>query len=131
MGLEFTADVSPLERTYADMVQQLHDFPQQMAQQLTDWQREDMNRRWPDTVMPTPHSVQTSIWPRSRLVEHHATGKPRGRPKGAKTLHLAKSVKGPTGRILQSQRPILRPELFDKLDARMVKLLEIVSWKTF
>src|SRR6516164_3922182 len=126
MGLELSADVSPIELTYADMIQQLADLPEKMGTEMMAWQKDDMKRRYPNMTMPDAHSVQTMIWPRSRLTttQRYAIRMP-GRPKGAKTMNIGGK---PRGFVKVSRNPtILRPELFDMLDARMVALLEAVD----
>lgn len=94
-----------------------------MPEELENWQREDMRRKYPNMQTETvanETSATTLIWPRSRLPSkdtHHRT-------QGPKQHRPAK--RGP---VVRSNRPILRAELLRLLWDRMVKLTaEAMKW---
>jgi hypothetical protein len=95
-----------------------------MPEELTAWQKEDMRRRYANTTTPDDKTAFTEIWPRSRLsgqrqVTHRAS---------SRQLRTAVSRPGGAGRP-RSDRQILRPELFEKLCARMRALLaKTMEW---
>jgi hypothetical protein len=100
-----------------------------MPQGLTDWQTEDMHRKYPETEIDATAapdvSATTMIYPRSRTFDQ--THPHRGR-----VVAVRKPVLSSMPRLLHSvmQHPILRPELFDKLYSRMVALLDDkIRWR--
>jgi hypothetical protein len=121
--LEITLDVSKLVETLNSMEAQLKNFPTDMGQELTDWQTEDMNRRYPNTTVDET-SASTEIWPTSRLNDQKRIVAAL-RSRGKKVAQPVARVKG-----AGSQRPILREELYEKLVTRMDKLMsEKLSWR--
>jgi hypothetical protein len=95
-----------------------------MPQGLTDWQTEDMNRKYPETntdevSAANQTSVSTPIFPRSRTYEQM-------HPHRSRPVAVRKPALASMPRLLKStlRHPILRPELFDKLYSRMVALLD-------
>jgi hypothetical protein len=96
---------------------------EEIAKELTAWQRDDMKRTYPNTKQEDEKTATTEIWPRSRVSDKpRATGEKRVRvfapPRG-----------GP--RVASSTRPILRSELFKTLCNRMSELLNrAVTWQT-
>jgi hypothetical protein len=128
--LSLQLDTEPLERDIDNMLMQLTQLPSEMADQLTAWQREDMKRTFPNTVMPDAQTVETDIWPRSRTPSKHLqTGHPRGRPIGRRLASAPIGRRPLQGKPAPSTRPILRESLFDMLDARMRALLDAIRWK--
>jgi hypothetical protein len=102
---------------------------EEMPQGLTDWQVEDMHRKYPETkaeqVSEEEYSATTMIYPRSRTYEqthpHRAHAVARRKPVLSAMPRLIKSV---------LRHPILRPELFDKLLSRMTAMLsEKIKWR--
>jgi hypothetical protein len=124
-------DDSAVATAIDNMLGQLKAFPDKMAVELTDWQTEDMKRRYPNVERPDEHSVETDVWPRSRLSSQHhrptsrRLGRPPGNPQHARAL---KPMPGPRRGV--STRPILREELWDQLVARMGELLGTLSFKS-
>jgi hypothetical protein len=127
MSFEISIDgVDPLLKKFDAYAEQLKELQTTMPEELVKWQREDMHRHFPNvetTVGATETDAVTSIWPRSRQSERRpvaASGKgPRThRPKTASPV-----------RQVSSHRPILRPELFEKLHDRMLDLLrKTMKW---
>jgi hypothetical protein len=117
--LTISIETSKLEDSFGSMLKQLAGFPQNMADELTAWQVEDMRRRYPNTDLKED-TAETDVWPRSRLVEHD---KKKIRTAIKSRRPVVRNATGPSlkGR---SNRPILRPELYDKLVKRMSDLME-------
>ena len=88
---------------------------------FTAWQAEDMHRKFPK-VDGSPPSISTNtIYPRSQLPR---VQQPRARSTRTRSIIAA-------GRAIRSgtAKPILRPELFEKLCKRMVDMLkEACAW---
>jgi hypothetical protein len=106
-------DSASAEQRIAGMVENVTTMPDKIADELVAWQREDMNRKYPNIARPDPWSAVTLIWPRSRLSMRRDAQRRRG-----------------IRRLLISRRPILRPELIEALHERMRgRLREIVSKK--
>lgn len=80
-----------------------------LPEELAAWQRDDMNRQRPVIERPMRLAARTTIWPTSRRL-------------------LARRILAL--RRMGSRRPILRPELYDALRARMRELLQTtVAWR--
>lgn len=122
--LTASLDMGQIAETLDSMTTQLAGFPQEMANELTNWQAEDMRRKYPNTVLRGSEAT-TIIWPTSRLPQKKI------RPGAARLAmrRAARAVSGMRTRI-RSRRPILREELFEKLDERMVRLMgECLQWR--
>jgi hypothetical protein len=116
--LTASLDIGQLAQTLDSMAAQLAGFPQEMADELTSWQAEDMRRKYPNTVL-RGNEATTVIWPTSRL--------PQKKTRTMARLAARRAV--PRVRI-KRRRPILRPELFERLDERMVRLMgECLQWR--
>jgi hypothetical protein len=119
--LTASLDMGQIAQTLDSMAAQLAGFPQEIADELTNWQAEDMRRTYPNTVL-RGNEATTVIWPTSRLPQK------KTRTGGAR-LAVRRAVRGMRVRI-KRRRPILRPELFEKLDERMVRLMgESLQWR--
>lgn len=95
------------------LCERIEALPHASAEELTAWQREDMKRHYPNTD-ETIDGASTDIFPRSRkVVQRSAAQRQQPQPR-----------QGVGRKRLPSKRPILRPELFDKLVERMMALLE-------
>jgi hypothetical protein len=114
--LHVSIDVSAALGRFDALAERLEHFgPNDMPAELTEWQREDMNRQYPNTEMPDARTAFTRIWPRSRLSDQRrVVRRPRrtGRP-----LPVLRAAAG------AGDRPILRPSLFERLCERMAALL--------
>jgi hypothetical protein len=120
---------------------QIGELQQSMPQELVDWQRDDMRRKYPNLKVDSSGNetaASTEIWPHSRLEtqeerarRQHAGPKQRGpvssTPKQHRIVHPGpKQHRGPVPR---STRPILRQELERKLRDRMIRLTsEAMKW---
>jgi hypothetical protein len=98
-----------------------------LARQLVHWQREDMNRKYPNITIVDQYTCFTRVWPRSRLAMQPGY-------KAPPTLTRAKRVRtfnigGVKATKKFSFRPILRIVLVDMLHARMKAVGEqIMDW---
>jgi hypothetical protein len=124
--LVITLDVSGLIDRLEVMTKKLEEFPKHMAEELTAWQTEDMRRRFPNTETPDENTVETDIWPTSRIVE-------RDQKKINAILRTRRTAASrPRIGVVRSgaNRPILRPELYDKLVKRMDELMaKELTWR--
>jgi hypothetical protein len=97
---------------------------EEIAKELTAWQRDDMRRTYPNTKQPDEKTATTEIWPRSRVSEGHQPNAARGK----RVRVYAPPRGGP--RVASSTRPILRAELFTTLCDRMAELLNrVLTWR--
>jgi hypothetical protein len=121
--LVVNVDVSKVFSRFDAVAERLEQFgPTDMPAEVTEWQREDMNRQYPNTETPDARTALTRIWPRSRLSdERRAVRRERPRRTG-RPLPLLRAPRG-------GERPILRPELLQAFYARMAALLpEKIRW---
>lgn len=128
-------DTIDAQETLTRMQIQIRDVGHEIIpEQLMTWQREDMHRQYPFVTAPNYVSAETSVWPRSRTYEQMHKSKARqtkrlsALPRAVGTLGKPIPRKG-TG--TSTARPILRPELFDKLVERMGAMLSAnLKWVT-
>ncbi|WP_063685543.1 hypothetical protein [Bradyrhizobium stylosanthis] len=108
---------------------QLDELHKQMPEELVDWQRTDMRRKYPNIEVSGAKdatTAETDIWPRSRAEQ---PGSGFTRPKRPVVAAPKQYRLRGAGRQPSSTRPILRTELFTKLVDRMAKLLgEAMKW---
>ena len=107
--IEAQVDFSPMAKRLDAMLKQLEEFPQKMSNEFLTWQRDDMRRQVPEAT-PEDNGVSTIITP-------------RGQNQGPRRRHRI-VAKGIAISRIKSNRPILRPELFDRLVDRMDTLLD-------
>jgi hypothetical protein len=120
-----TIDTMQAEKRITAMLAKLQVVP--VPAELTAWQVQDMRRRYPHTEVLSPTSAATMIYPRSRRESGWLKKK---RPQ-RKTKPLLRGKARRIGKpILQtSHRPILRPELFDRLRERMNEMMQReITW---
>jgi hypothetical protein len=109
-----------LLQQFGDMQKRVVDLDQELPQVFLDWQREDMNRKYPKVDQQSFLSVTTLIYPRSRLK------RARKESGGKSTRKRARIAAGRPG----AKRPILRPELVEQLFKRMVEMCkEAIQWR--
>jgi hypothetical protein len=100
-----------------EMRQKLRHFPDQMGDELFNWEAEDMHRRRP-FVARKGKRVFTNI-------QQHSIAEMK---RGA-AARLAARKKHHRGPVHTSQRPILREELLTKFVTRMTQLFfEKIKW---
>jgi hypothetical protein len=100
-------DIELLHYRFELMAQQLDEFPNTMATELTAWQLIDMHRKRPETTL-RDNVAETSIQPPDRQKIRRRSLRRRFR---------------------KSSRPILCDVLRKKLIDRMGTLLESLSWQ--
>jgi hypothetical protein len=116
--IEVEMNVEQLNKKFDALIDRIKDLPRTVPVELTAWQNDDMRRARPNTDA-AGDQASTMIWPRSRL---ELEGK---RPPRARYLRRnAGRRRGPPQPRGRSSRPILRPELFEKLCERMMALLK-------
>jgi hypothetical protein len=131
MTLKIEIDASDVLDTVENMLHQIEIFPKEcMTQEFLNWQAEDMRRKEPD-VTQEDKDVYTILTPRSQV--HNRPQRQRMTPGTA--------IRKPRRPVIRQQqvivstkprstRPILREELFDRLDERMVRLMhEELAWQ--
>lgn len=126
--IKVDVDLSGFTASLDNMVKQLNELPQEMAGQMTEWQTEDMNRKYPNTSFGTAGNVstaETDIWPRSR--KDLAQPKRRLPVRALRRRQREKRARGTMPS--PSTRPILRQSLWTQLVTRMTRLLETVRWQ--
>ena len=116
MELKVSFDADAALAKLNEVRERAEGFRDAMPAEFSDWQEHDMGRRRADTQAPAPHSVFTIILQRGRPPVIARSTRPARRP---------------PQRRLRSQKPILRPELFDQLRERMSELLKrtFVPWR--
>jgi len=95
--------------------------------EMIKWQTEDMHRKYPNLGQQDAETYYTEIWPRSRLSRQGRQPKVKNLVTLMRKPHT-KPIKGSAG--VTSVRPILRDELFQKFNDRMVALLNrVCAWR--
>jgi len=118
MAFVVKVESEKLLQQFEDMQKRVTELDQKLPDVFLDWQREDMNRKFPKIDEQAGLSVTTYVYPRSR--------KPRATAaSGGKTGKR----KQPRRRISGGKRPILREELVDQLFDRMKQMcMEAIEW---
>jgi hypothetical protein len=125
MPFEVKVEADALLKQFDDVQTRINEMYTGLPQVFLDWQREDMNRKYPTIdaqtgrQMSSEWSVTTLIYPRSR----------RARTSGPNNKGKATNRK-PQRRVVGTKRPILRPVLVDQLFDRMKRLCrEAIEWR--
>ncbi len=114
--LDFQLKVA-MEDKLQGMLDRIAGLEDAIVQELTDWQVEDMKRKYPKTDQSTG-VASTTIYPRSR------TNTPRRR------AIVRKARTGTNRGVVRHKRPILRRVLIDLLEQRMRALGErTLNWQ--
>lgn len=123
MPFEVKVESEKLLQQFEDMQKRVAELGQGVPETLLDWQREDMNRKYPtvdEKIGGTDANVAvtTLVYPRSRRVRPVRKG-------------LGRAIRRKQGRrVLGGKRPILRPFLVEMLFRRMVaKCKEAIQWR--
>lgn len=120
MPFEVKVESEKLLQQFDDMQKRVTGLEQELPQVFLEWQREDMNRKFPKINEQSGLSVTTYIYPRSRLkrIKKSSSGK--------ETRKRARVAAGRAG----AKRPILRPELVEQLFERMTEMCkEAIEWQ--
>jgi hypothetical protein len=118
--IEIKVDTAPMLARVDNMLADVEGFYGEIFIDFVAWQEQDMKRTFPSITPDPPDSVHTMIYPRSRALKWRRRGK---RLRKGSRIVRPKPQRG-------AQRPILRPELFDRLQDRMGQLLiDKVKWR--
>ncbi|MBT1509413.1 hypothetical protein KIP88_02765 [Bradyrhizobium sp. SRL28] len=119
MPFEVKVESEKLLQQFEDMQKRVSELDQKLPDVFLDWQREDMNRKFPKIDEQAGLSVTTLVYPRSRKPRINAPGG----GKGGRRKQARRRVSG-------GRRPILRPELVEQLFDRMKEMCrEAIEWQ--
>lgn len=119
MPFEVIVESEKLLQQFEDMQKRVAELNQKLPEVFLDWQREDMNRKFPKVDEQTGLSVTTLVYPRSR---RKRASKPSG---GGKS-----TARKQPRRVAGGKRPILRPILVEQLFDRMKEMCrEAIEWQ--
>jgi hypothetical protein len=135
--LNIEVKVETVLKRFETMTDQIETFGKtDMPQGLTDWQAQDMHRKYPETtveeVSNEESNASTMIYPRSRTYDQTHPYQHRPPHLMHHVVAVRKPVLSSMPRLRHSimSHPILRPELFDMLFSRMIALLsEKIKWR--
>lgn len=120
MPFEVKVDSEKLLQQFGDMQKRVTGLENELPRVFLDWQRDDMNRKFPKVDEHSGLSVTTLVYPRSRLKRRP------GKNSGKQTRKRARIAAGRPG----AKRPILRPELVEQLFKRMTEMCkEAIEWQ--
>jgi hypothetical protein len=109
-------------KQFDELTKNIAGLEQETTTTFLAWQSEDMHRKFPK-VEGSGLSVATTIYPRSQL---RRTKNLTGGKSVRRRSVIAAGRPAPGG----THRPILRPELFDKLKERMIDMVkEAFTWQ--
>jgi len=118
MPFEVKIESEKLLQQFEDVQKRVTELDQKLPEVFLDWQREDMNRKFPKVDEKQGLSVTTLVYPRSRRAR--LARNPLGRSTNRKQPR----------RVLGGKRPILRPFLVEMLFKRMVEMCkEAIEWR--
>lgn len=118
MPFEVTVESEKLLQQFEDMQKRVSELDQMLPDVFLEWQREDMNRKFPKVDEKSGLSVTTYVYPRSR------------RKRVRKSSGGKSTVRKQARRVTGTARPILRPELVEQLFERMKKMCEeAIEWQ--
>ena len=122
MPFEIKVDADECLKQFDQVIKNVADLSQnQLTTTFTAWQSEDMHRKFPK-VDGSGAAVSTEIFPRSQLVRPN---KDKGRRRSIRQRSIVAASRPSPG----NAKPILRPELYDKLKDRMVEMVkETFTW---
>jgi hypothetical protein len=126
VDIQITIDSEDVMRKLEGALRRAEELRETMPAELTAWQEQDMVRVRANTSAPDAQTAVTMISPRSR--RSVPLSRPRHRPRLLRPRRQATA--GSQAATVRSRRPILRPELFDRLRERMSELLgkTFASW---
>ena len=104
------------------LMKNISDLDTKVTETFIAWQREDMHRKFPK-VDGSGLSVSTEIFPRSQLPR-------RKNLTGGKSVRRRSIIAAGRPNASGQYKPVLRPELYDKLKERMVEMVkEACTWQ--
>ena len=122
MPFEIKVDADAVLKQLDALIKNVGDLEQETTTTFTAWQADDMHRKYPK-VEGSGLSVSTTIYPRSQLTRRKTL------PRRQRQMRRRSKSQQPR-RGLSQHKPILRPELFEKLKERMVEMCkEAIEWR--
>jgi hypothetical protein len=119
---EIKVEADATLKQFDELMKNIADLQTDTSTTLFNWQAEDMHRHFPK-VDGSGLSVSTTIYPRSQLRRPKSLT-PRKSIRRRSIIAAGRAAPGGT------HRPILRPELFDKLKERMIDMVkEACTWQ--
>jgi hypothetical protein len=119
---EIKVDADACLKQFDELTKNIADLQTETSTTFFNWQAEDMHRHFPK-VEGSGLSVSTTIYPRSQLTRPKNLT-PRKSVRRRSIIAAGRAAPGGT------KRPILRPELFDKLKERMIDMVkEAFTWQ--
>lgn len=120
--LEIKVDADAMLKQFDELTKNIADLQTETTKTFVDWQTEDMHRHFPK-VDGSGLSVSTTIYPRSQL--------PRKKNlRGGNAIRRRAIIAAGRGNAAGTPKPILRPELFEKLKDRMIEMVkEACTWR--
>lgn len=104
------------------LMKNISDLDTKVTETFIAWQREDMHRKFPK-VDGSGLSVSTEIFPRSQLPR-------RKNLTGGKSVRRRSIIAAGRPNASGQHKPVLRPELYDKLKERMTEMVkEACTWQ--
>jgi len=111
MTLKLSFDPASVQRVsdlLDEMSENIKQFGAELPEGLTQWQTDDMHRKYPNTDVVGDNAAMTKIWPTSRV----------------------NMMKDSYRTVVTRSRPILRRELFEVLCQRMDQRAEAkLKWR--
>jgi hypothetical protein len=119
--IKITVEADATLKQFDELTKNIDDLQTETSVTFFNWQAEDMHRHFPRTD-GSGLSVSTTIYPRSKLPR-------RKNLTGGKSVRRRSIIAA--GRPTPgTHRPILRPELYDKLKERMIEMIkEACTWQ--
>lgn len=123
MPFEVKIDADACLKQFDQVIKNVADLATETTTTFTAWQGEDMHRKFPK-VDGGGLSVSTTIYPRSQL-KRTGNDKSRHRVRSIRQRSIVAASRPSPG----NPKPILRPELYEKLKDRMVEMVkEAFTW---
>ena len=114
--LEIKVDADAALKQFDELIKNVAGLQDETTKTFVDWQSEDMHRHFPK-VDGSGLSVSTTIYPRSQL--------PRKKNlRGRNPIRRRAIIAAGRGNATGTHKPILRPELFEKLKERMIDMVK-------
>ena len=124
MAFEIKVDADACLKQFDELTKNVADLQTEVSTTFIAWQTEDMHRKFPKVDGSGP-SISTDIFPRSQL-KRVGNDKGRQRVRSIRQRSIVASSRPSPG----NPKPILRPELYDKLKERMIDMVKgAFSWQ--
>jgi hypothetical protein len=119
---EIKVEANETFKQFDEVMKNIADLDTKTSETFIAWQRDDMHRKFPK-VDGSGLSVSTEIFPRSQLPR-------RKNLSGGKSVRRRSAIAAGRPNASGQHKPILRPELFDKLKERMIAMVkEACTWQ--